>query len=69
MSYKARHLLVLEESKMDEFKISKIKSRIKSIKDARNDETKYQANLYAMSLGYNPPNKLSYEKNKPKSAK
>lgn len=69
MSHKARHLLVLEESKMDEFKVSKTKSRIKSIQDARNDESKYQANLYAMSLGYNPPNKLSYEKNKPKGTK
>lgn len=62
MSRKARHLLVLEESKMDEFNLSKIKSRIRSIKDFRNDEIKYQANLYAISLGYKPPNKLSYEK-------
>ena len=62
MSRKARHLIVLEESNMKEYKPSKIKSSIKSIQDARYDETKHQANLYAISLGYEPPNKLSYEK-------
>jgi len=65
MSHKARHLLVLEESKKTEFNLdkpSKIKNRIKRIEDARYDEGRQQANLYAISLHAVPPNKLSYEK-------
>ena len=65
MSRKARHLQVLEESKKEEYaldKPSKVKSRIEKIQDARDDPAKMQANLYAISLGVHPPNKLSYEK-------
>ena len=65
MSRKARHLQFLEESKKDEYnfdKPSKIKNRIIEIQDARYDEARQQANCYAMSIGKEPPNKLSYEK-------
>lgn len=65
MSHKARHLQILEESKKEEYnfdKPSKIKGRIVQIQDARYDETRQQANLYAISIGKEAPNKLSYEK-------
>ena len=66
MSRKARHLQVLEDSKNTEYN-SEQPSRIKTsllgtIKDARDDEFKRQANLYAVSLDKTQPNKLSYEK-------
>lgn len=54
MSRKPRHLQVLEEAKA-----LKIKSQdLLSIYD----EAKKQANIYAISIGKEPPNKLSYEK-------
>lgn len=65
MSTKARHLQILEDSKKDEYNLnrtSKIKDRIIQIQDARYDEARQQANNYAISMGQNPPNKLSYEK-------
>lgn len=66
MSRKARHLLVLEESKKEEFNLdkpSKIKSRFENVQDARYDEARQQANIFAKSMGIEiPPNKLSYEK-------
>lgn len=65
MSRKARHLQVLEDSKNTEYELdrpSKLKSSILgTIKDARDDEFKRQANLYAASLGKPAPNKLKYE--------
>jgi len=65
MSSKLRHLQILEDSKKDEYnfnKPSKIKNRIIQIQDARYDESRQQANNYAISMGKKPPNKLSYEK-------
>ena len=69
MSRKARHLQVIEDAKKEDYnsvplpdKPSKIKSRLEIIEDARHDEGRIQANLYAASLGLKPPNKLSYEK-------
>ena len=65
MSSKSRHLQILEDSKKDEYnfnKPSKIKNRIIQIQDARYDESRQQANNYAISMGQKPPNKLSYEK-------
>lgn len=72
---KARHLQFLEESKNYDYNLSncskqtlqdkpsKIISRILQIQDARYDESRKQANFYAISMGKEPPNKLSYEKN------
>lgn len=73
MSRKARHLQVLEDSKNTEYNLDK-PSRVKTsllgtIKDARDDEFKTQANLYAASLGKPAPNKLSYEKTGGKNRK
>jgi len=65
MSRKARHLQVMEESRKEEYnldKSSKTKSRVEKIEDARHDPARMQANLYAVSLGLQAPNKLSYEK-------
>lgn len=73
MNHKARHLQFLEESKKDDNtfynltknlqdKQSKIKNRINQIQDARYDEAREKANLYAISMGKEPPNKLSYQK-------
>jgi len=77
MSREQIHLPFLEESKKEEYnfydfhdcvkkslhnKPSKKKQILNKIKDARYDEARQQANLYAMSMGKEPPNKLSYEK-------
>lgn len=63
MKHKPRHLQFLEESKKDlNDNTSKIKSRIYQIQDARYDEAREKANLYAISIGKEPPNKLSYER-------
>jgi len=51
MSRKARHLLILEDSKKEMYnfdKPSKIKSRIFQIIDTRYNEIRNQANLYAI---------------------
>lgn len=66
MSRKPRHLMVLEEAKKEEYNLdkpSKIKSSlISTVQGARDDEQKELANMYAKSLGLEPPNKMSYEK-------
>lgn len=65
MSRKARHLQVLDDSKNIEYNSEqpskKKSSLLEIIKDARDDEFKRQANLYATSLGKPAPNKLKYE--------
>lgn len=66
MSRKSRHLCILEDSKKEEFnfdKPSKTPSKLRTIiHNSREDDYKMTCNLYAVSMGYAPPNKLSYEK-------
>jgi hypothetical protein len=65
MSRKARHLQAIKDSQKEEYNIekpSKTKTRLEIIQDARHDDARQQANLYALSLGKPAPNKLSYEK-------
>ena len=66
MPRKARHLYILDDSKKKEFNIDNLKKKITNlrtiIKDARDDNYKTTCNLYAISMGYPPPNILSYEK-------
>jgi len=58
---KESHISKTEESNLD--KSSKTSSKLRRIiNDSREDNYKILSNLYALSLGYNPPNKLSYEK-------
>lgn len=55
------HISKTEESNLD--KSSKISSKLRRIiNDSREDTYKRSCNLYALSMGYQPPNKLSYEK-------
>lgn len=61
MPRKARHLEMIEESKKINQKPNEVQKMRKMIANARDDEFKMNSNLYAKSLGYNPPNVLSYE--------
>lgn len=59
----ARHLETIEDSKKYTDKMKTTKKQIRNIiKVSRDDEFKTLSNIYAKSLGYNPPNILSYEK-------
>lgn len=73
MSRKPRHLMVLEEAKKEEYNLDKpgkVKTSLISIvQGARDDEQKELANIYAKSLGLEPPNKMSYEKGGKRSRK
>lgn len=64
MMRKHRYLYVLEDSKkhdLDFEKPSKTTSKIRNIvKTVREDTHKISYNLYAISLGYDPPNILTY---------
>ena len=64
MKYKARHLQILEDMRINNYKAKKTKANSlrEIIKNARDDEFKKVANAYAISLGLPPPNVLSYEK-------
>lgn len=65
MSRKARHLQLLEDSKRPEYNIdkpSKVKGVTSTIEDARYDEARERANMYAKSLNMPAPNMMSYEK-------
>lgn len=57
----ARHLKTIEDSKKVKHLTEAEKMR-KMVADLRDDEFKMQANLYAQSVEYRPPNVLSYEK-------
>lgn len=65
MSDKDNEIVVSEETNKEELnkiKGSKISSKLrKIINDSRYDDYKMIYNLYAVSMGYSPPNKLSYE--------
>jgi hypothetical protein len=67
MSRKARHLQILEDSKKYEYNLDKPSKKrtllIKIVQDSRDDQHKHEANLYGISLGFKPPNKMSYETN------
>ena len=54
----ARHLRVIEESKDEKYKINKKTKLKKIIQEGANIVNKYEANLYALSLGYKPNYKI-----------
>lgn len=61
------HLKALHESAKMNYELDKPSKKrislISLIKQARDDEYKYELNQYAISLGHLPPNKMSYEIN------
>lgn len=56
-----RHLQVLEDSKQEKYIKNKRTNLLKIINEAKNFDAAYDADLYAISCGYKPPNIL-YDK-------
>lgn len=64
MKTSARHLQVLEDvNTSQKYKKTKVNTLRNIIGTSRDNYWKEQANTYAMSLGFIPPNILSYENN------
>jgi hypothetical protein len=63
MSSKDTELYISKKEELNIDKSSKTSSKLRRIiNDSREDTYKRSCNLYALSMGYQPPNKLSYEK-------